>query len=60
MKPLSKATVAILFGAMLTAGISLASDITPESYLSHVKFLASPELKGRLTTGLKEKLGSRF
>ena len=49
MKPLSKATVAILFGAMLTAGISVASDITPESYLSHVKFLASPDLKGRLT-----------
>ena len=26
-----------------------AEDITPEAYLAHIKYLASPELKGRLT-----------
>src|SRR5437660_1163069 len=36
---------------LLCATISLAcaADITPQSYLDHVKYLASPELKGRAT-----------
>jgi len=34
----------------LLAGLSqAASDLNPDKYLAHIKYLASPELKGRLT-----------
>src|SRR5439155_17553557 len=32
-----------------TITLACAADITPQSYLDHVKYLASPELKGRAT-----------
>ena len=32
-----------------TLGLACAADITPQSYLDHIKYLASPELKGRAT-----------
>ena len=35
--------------AILPALAAAPYDITPESYLAHIKFLASPDLKGRLT-----------
>src|SRR5262245_57109021 len=36
----------IVLACPLTA---LAADISPQAYLDHVKYLASPELKGRAT-----------
>src|SRR5436305_12784640 len=41
---------ALLFACCVVPALSAAPYvITPESYLAHIKFLASPDLKGRLT-----------
>ena len=36
-------------GALLSISILGAADINPDQYLAHVRYLASPELKGRAT-----------
>lgn len=38
-----------LCGALILTMSGFASDIKPEQYLAHIKYLASPELKGRRT-----------
>jgi peptidase M28-like protein/PDZ domain-containing protein len=49
MKPLIRLSGAVTALAILPALATTPYNITPESYLAHIKFLASPELKGRLT-----------
>lgn len=39
----------ILIFSLISVLATTAEDIAPESYLAHIKYLASPELKGRLT-----------
>jgi peptidase M28-like protein/PA domain-containing protein len=39
----------ILAGVLVAVCVSTASDIDPKQYLAHIKYLASPELKGRGT-----------
>jgi hypothetical protein len=34
---------------LLAGGVRASSDLQPDKYLAHIKYLASPELKGRLT-----------
>jgi Peptidase family M28/PDZ domain/PA domain len=46
---LLSATRAISLLVLIPALAITADDITPEEYLSHIKYLSSPELKGRLT-----------
>ena len=36
-------------GALLSISILGAADVNPDQYLAHVRYLASPELKGRAT-----------
>jgi hypothetical protein len=45
----ARITRAVAALAILPALATAPYSITPESYLAHIKFLASPDLKGRLT-----------
>lgn len=49
MKPRIASSALAVACYVLPALAATAYIITPESYLAHVKFLASPDLKGRLT-----------
>jgi hypothetical protein len=36
-------------GCLISLSVALAADVNPDLYLAHVRYLASPELKGRAT-----------
>ena len=46
MKSSLQLTLRVAVGALAVSG-ALSAEIDPERYLGHVKYLASPELKGR-------------
>ena len=49
MKPRMAIRAMLVALAILPAPATAPYNISPESYLAHIKFLASPDLKGRIT-----------